>query len=433
MTQSASVSPGPADRGPWFGVRHSIVLLCFVAVVVGYTDRVNISVASVAMRDALGWSQTTKGIVLSAFFFGYMLFLPVAGWLATRIGGRRLLGASILAWSVFTLLTPLAAETSLTLLIAARVAMGMAEASMFPAAFQLCSHWIPLHERTSAVVRILSGVAIGTVIGLVGSGWLVSQFEWPSAFYFFGLVGVVLTAGWFAWVRDTPAESRQVGEAERRVIASGQPAAAEDPGPVPWRLLLSKPAMWALLITHFAANWVLYFALAWLPSYFRDAQGLSITNAGLFSAAPWVAAAIVTNLAGVVSDHFIRRGVAVVTMRKVMQSIGLLGPAVFLLLARDASSPDMALVLLCCAVGTLGCTWAGYAPNIIDVAPRHTAAVAGVSNSLGTLPGVVGVALMGWLVDVTGTYAAGFLLTASVAIVGAVVFIVFGRSDPIAR
>jgi hypothetical protein len=39
---------------------------------IAYTDRVNISVASVAMREQLGWTQTVKGIVPSSFFIGYM-------------------------------------------------------------------------------------------------------------------------------------------------------------------------------------------------------------------------------------------------------------------------------------------------------------------------------------------------------------------------
>ena len=53
--------------------RRVLVALCFVACFVAYTDRVNISVAAVAMKEQLGWSQTEKGFVLSSFFIGYML------------------------------------------------------------------------------------------------------------------------------------------------------------------------------------------------------------------------------------------------------------------------------------------------------------------------------------------------------------------------
>ena len=72
-------------------IRHRIAALCFLAVFVGYSDRVNMAVASVAMGEALGWTQSRKGVVLSAFFVGYIVSLIPSGWLAMRFGGRRML------------------------------------------------------------------------------------------------------------------------------------------------------------------------------------------------------------------------------------------------------------------------------------------------------------------------------------------------------
>jgi ACS family sodium-dependent inorganic phosphate cotransporter len=67
--------------------RYTVVALGFLAAFVCYIDRVNISVAILAMQDAFGWTETTKGLVLSAFFVGYMLFQVPSGWLASRVGG----------------------------------------------------------------------------------------------------------------------------------------------------------------------------------------------------------------------------------------------------------------------------------------------------------------------------------------------------------
>ena len=105
--------------------RYSVITMCFFAVFICYIDRVNISVAAIAMQEEFGWSETTKGFVLSSFFIGYMLFMAPSGWVANRIGGRIVLGFAVLWWSVFTLLTPVAAFMSLPILIVARIAMGM--------------------------------------------------------------------------------------------------------------------------------------------------------------------------------------------------------------------------------------------------------------------------------------------------------------------
>ena len=61
-----------------------------------------------------------------------------------------------------------------------------------------------------------------------------------------------------------------------------------------------------------------------LCSNVRSRYALSIANAGLFSSAPWLAMFAATNLAAVVSDRMVERGVRLTTCRKLMQCAGLL-------------------------------------------------------------------------------------------------------------
>ena len=58
--------------------------------------------------------------------------MVVAGLLANRFGGKPMIGGSVVAWSIFTLLTPLAAMVSIPVLIGTRIAMGVGEAGMWP-------------------------------------------------------------------------------------------------------------------------------------------------------------------------------------------------------------------------------------------------------------------------------------------------------------
>jgi MFS transporter, ACS family, solute carrier family 17 (sodium-dependent inorganic phosphate cotransporter), other len=46
----------------------------------------------------------------------------------------------------------------------------------------------------------------------------------------------------------------------------------------------------------------------------------------------------------------------------------------------------------------------------------------GFSNTIGQIPGIVGVAVTGWLIDMTRTYSAAFVLVAAVSALGALVF-----------
>ena len=177
------------------------------------------------------------------------------------------------------------------------------------------------------------------------------------------------------------------------------------------------------MAAHFAGTWNMYVLLSWLPSYFRDVQGLSLASSGLYSALPWVAMAVGTNGAARMSDRLIARGVAVTTVRKRMQCTGLGMVAALMLLLQAAHSPGSALVLLCLATTAGGIGVSGFTAGVLDVAPRHSGIVYAFSNIFATLPGIVGVAVTGWLVDVTGTYTAAFALAAAISFVGALGFL----------
>jgi MFS transporter, ACS family, solute carrier family 17 (sodium-dependent inorganic phosphate cotransporter), other len=419
-----------APHGRRWLQRDLLIGLTFLAACLAYTDRVNISVAALAMQQQFGWSQTQKGFVMSSFFIGYMLCLLLSGWLVTRFGGKRLLGLAVIVWSVCTLLTPAASAVSLATLVAVRIAMGVGESAVFPSAFEIIGRWVPANARTRATGRILSGIPVGQVAGLILTGWMLAHFPWPVAFYSFGAVGLVWALVWFRFMARNPMqdphESLMEGEP---LLANVRPV---QPGePVPWRRLLVSVPVLALVCAHFASNWTLYVLLAWLPSYFREVLHLSVASAGLFSAGPWLTAAAVTNVAGPVSDRLIAGGVSVTATRKLMQCGGLLISAGFLLAIRDVQSPGIALVLLCTATGALGLTWCGYAPGTIDVAPRHSALVNGFTNTIATIPGIVGVAVTGWLLDATGTYSAAFILTAGISVLSAMAFGLFFSARPL--
>jgi MFS transporter, ACS family, solute carrier family 17 (sodium-dependent inorganic phosphate cotransporter), other len=418
-------------RSPRWPQRYNVVGLCFIAAFICYIDRVNISVAIIAMQEQFGWSASTKGLVLSSFFLGYLLFQLPGGWLANRWGGKLILGVAVLWWSLFTVLTPMAALTSLPVLIAARILMGLGEGAMFPGAYSMFGRWVPTFERSRAVALLLSGVPLGTLFALTTTGWLVTRYGWPSVFYVFGGAGVIWACFWFVMARDDPARAPNMTAAERELLRE-HCIDANEKVTVPWRQLFSSPAVWALIINHFCSNWGLYLLLAWLPSYFRDVQGLSIANAGLFSAGPWLTMFVMINLGAWFADKLVRRGVDLTFVRKLMQVSGLLGSATFLWLAQGAATANTALVMMCGVMGTLALTWSGFGPNHMDIAPRHADVLMGITNTAGTVPGIIAVALTGWLVETSGTYASAFTLAAAINVFGAVVWLFFATARRVA-
>ena len=420
MSENAPTLPS-TSRWPQ---RYTVVGMCFFAAFVCYIDRVNISVAAIAMQDEFGWSDTTKGLILSSFFVGYLLTQAVAGWLAKRYGAKLILGFAVAWWSVFTILTPFAAYASVPVLIAARIALGLGEAATFPASYGMFGRWVPQHESARAISLLMSGIPLGTLFALIATGWIVTQYGWPAAFYLFGAVGVLWAIAWFFLVYDDPDKHPRISAEERALLGANQTVETA-PGHVPWGAFARSPAIWALCINHIASNTVLYIFLAWLPSYFRDAHGLSIAGAGLYSAAPWLTMFLMMNVGGWFADTLLIRGVNKTTVRKILQTSGLLGSGVFVLLVRDVDSAGVAVMLMCGALGAASLTVAGFGTNHLDIAPRYAGVLVGITNTFGTIPGIVGVAVTGWLVNATGSYDSVFLMVAGVNLVGIVVWLTF--------
>ena len=136
---------------------------------------------------------------------------------------------------------------------------------------------------------------------------------------------------------------------------------------------------------------------------------------------------------GWLADSWIKGGADATFVRKFMQISGLLGAAACMWLARDVSSPEVALGLMCGALGALAMTWGGFISNHLDIAPRYADVLLSITNTAGTLPGVLGIAVTGWLVDVTGTFTAAFVLAACVNVFGALVWLFFATARPVVK
>jgi len=406
-----------------------VVLLCFFSIFICYIDRVNISVAIIPMAKQFGWTDTQRGLVLSSFFLGYMITQLLGGTLAARFGGKVVLGFGVVWWSLFTLLTPLSAMTSFPILIATRIAMGLGEGVAFPANYNLLGRWVPALERSRSVAFILSGISMGTLFAVTVSPWVVVSYGWPAIFYLFGVFGLIWFAFWWRLGGDRPAVAvEDQGPADREPALSTSALADEHIRGTPWRRILSHTPVWAIIVAHFCTNWGLFVLLSWLPSYFSSQLGVNLGAVWLYVAPPWIANFLGANGAGWLADRMIAHGWPVTRVRKLMQTVGFAGPAAALITLANVDDAVTAVILLTITLGFSGGSFAGFASNHLDISPQHAGVIFGISNTVASIPGIVGVALTGYLVDLSGSFASAFYVTAGVYLFGLVVYLLFGTS-----
>ncbi|KAK8474572.1 hypothetical protein V6N12_024862 [Hibiscus sabdariffa] len=371
---------------PWwqnFPKRWVVVLLCFAAFLLCNMDRVNMSIAILPMSKEFNWNSATVGLIQSSFFWGYLLTQILGGIWADKIGGKLVLGFGVVWWSVATILTPIAAKIGLPFLLTMRAFMGIGEGVAMPAMNNLLSKWIPVSERSRSLALVYSGMYLGSVTGLAFSPILIHKFGWPSVFYSFGSLGSIWFALWLKKAYSSPDEDPELSKEEKKLIMGGS-ISKEPVKVIPWRLILSKAPVWALIISHFCHNWGTFILLTWMPTYYNQ----------------------------------------------IMQSIGFLGPAFFLTQLSSVRTPAMAVLCMACSQGSDAFSQSGLYSNHQDIGPRYAGVLLGLSNTAGVLAGVFGTAATGYILQ-RGSWDDVFKVSVALYIIGTLVWNLFSTGEKI--
>ncbi|XP_015873810.1 sodium-dependent phosphate transport protein 1, chloroplastic [Ziziphus jujuba] len=418
--------------GPWwekFPKRWIIVVLCFSAFLLCNMDRVNMSIAILPMSAEFNWNPTTVGLIQSSFFCGYLLTQIAGGIWADTVGGKMVLGFGVVWWSIATALTPVAAKLGLPFLLFVRAFMGIGEGVAMPAMNNILSKWIPVAERSRSLALVYSGMYLGSVTGLAFSPFLIHKFGWPSVFYSFGSLGTVWFAIWLNKAHSSPIEDPQLRPEEKKLIATSC-ASKEPVKTIPWGRILSKAPVWALIVSHFCHNWGTFILLTWMPTYYNQVLKFNLTESGLLCVLPWLTMALSANAGGWIADTLVSKGVSVTRVRKIMQTIGFLGPAFFLTQLSHVNSPAMAVLCMACSQGTDAFSQSGLYSNHQDIAPRYAGVLLGLSNTAGVLAGVFGTAATGYILQ-HGSWDDVFKVSVGLYLTGTVVWNLFSTGEKI--
>ncbi|KAL2330289.1 hypothetical protein Fmac_017870 [Flemingia macrophylla] len=412
-----------------FPKRWVIVLLCFAAFLLCNMDRVNMSIAILPMSQEFNWNSATVGLIQSSFFWGYLLTQILGGIWADKLGGKLVLGFGVVWWSMATVLTPIAARIGLPCLLIMRAFMGIGEGVAMPAMNNMLSKWIPVSERSRSLALVYSGMYLGSVVGLAFSPVLIQNFGWPSVFYSFGSLGSIWFALWLTKAYSTPKDDPDLGVEEKMLILEGN-ASTAPVSDIPWKLILSKAPVWALIISHFCHNWGTFILLTWMPTYYNQVLKFNLTESGLLCVLPWLTMAAFANIGGWIADTLVRKGLSVTVVRKIMQSIGFLGPAFFLTQLSHVKTPAMAVLCMACSQGSDAFSQSGLYSNHQDIGPRYAGVLLGLSNTAGVLAGVFGTAATGFILQ-RGSWNDVFKVAVALYIIGTLVWNIFSTGEKI--
>jgi ACS family sodium-dependent inorganic phosphate cotransporter len=450
--------------------RYLMAVCLFLATLTAYVERTGFSIAYTLMAsESGGVSESTKGAVMSAFYWGYGISQVPGGIAAQRYGGDRVLTLCFVSWSLASLMTPGDARNTLQLIFW-RFVVGVSQGFLIPAVHTVVSVWMKKEERAKAVSLITSGMYLGSasamwflpfvsqlfggkailrLVGLAGLCWvvlfrLVAGGERGGAEIGKGNLGDSEEDG-LPVVRGDSSSSSMMASAGQTAGQTAGQNSGQNSGQTAGQLgllgssglakkkqfvhFLGNRSVQAIVVNNFTFHYAFYIVMNWLPTYFDKVLHKPIQSVGFAKTLPYLAMFLTSNAGAWVGDFMIRqRGASVAAGRKLVNTCGFVVAAGMLCLMPSASDVTSGLVCTTLALGAAGFARGGFSVNHMDIAPAHAGVIMGISNTAGTLSGVIGVAVTGYILSAWGVedkrgWYASLVLAAGLCLAGALVFI----------
>ncbi len=361
MTRAINVSE-VIDSNAVGAFQLRVFLLCAAVLFVDGFDVQAITYVAPAISQDWGLVRGALGTTFSAGLFGVMLGAILLAPLADRVGRRRVIAWSCVAFGVFTLLT--LAVDSLGQLLVLRFFTGLGLGSALPNAIGLASEYAPHKRRSLVVMFVGSGISLGAIAAGMATAQLVTPFGWRSVFLVGGVLPLILAA---LLARYLPESIRFAavlpkGQAEaKRLLRNIKPELGADDD---IRIVSDDPeggkatvadlfkdgrgiATVCLWVAFFMSLLNVYLAINWLPTSL-NASGFTVTQAAVMTSLYHVGGVIGTYAIGLLMDKLGAHRMVLVALL-----LAVVGFYTFATVTDMAQWPTTAVLMLA-GVGVIG-------------------------------------------------------------------------------
>lgn len=304
--QQAVVRPG---RARYLRILLPICLTFFVTAI----DRSNIAVAVPTIATDFQLSTAVVGVVLSAFYWGYVPIQLPGALFGQYVNAKWLITAALTLWGIGTVLSGI--STNLHELIAYRVVVGLSEGAAVPTLLVLIRRWFPLEERGRATSAFFVSGQAGNLVGTAITGVLIAATSWKAMFFIESVPAFVVAAVVALWIADEPDTDPRLGAAERRMLLDSRAREVAETGTSEaphWTTVVRSPVLWGFVVVWIMSSAGSYGLQSWVPTVVEEVTRIGIGSVGLLSAVPYVIAIVLLFSVGYASDRLHRRDAFIV-------------------------------------------------------------------------------------------------------------------------
>jgi ACS family hexuronate transporter-like MFS transporter len=358
-----------------------VSLLCGLGYMMYSVDRMTVSSAVGLISDDFGLDKARAGILLSAFFYGFIGFLFISGIMSDKISGKPVLILGLITFSLATVLTGLAG--SLGMLIIYRILTGVGEGIFWPAASLEVANVTTEKQRTTVMSLFWMGYPIGGFLGTWLGAVLGPVYGWRVVFYVAGGLGTLVALLYAVLVQSA-----------RRDAGAATVAAAAPVRKVPLKLLFTTPSVVLMALYYFALLCGWWIVLLWAPTFLMNVKHLPIGMAGSIASLLGLTGA----LGGFLLGRYCDRGDFA---RKRLVLIGMTLLSGLLMAAMVTQLPVFAVTILVLLLGFLGYPITplvlAFTAELVPASVRGSAI--GFVTNIGMIAGGISPVLAGYFAD----------------------------------
>ncbi len=373
-----------------------ILVMCWLAWIVNYVDRMILPPLLPLIIIELGLSLTEAGLLMSSFMFGYAAMQLPSGFLSDRFGRKIVLSLGMVGYSVTTFLSGI--SPSFSLLLVCRILTGVFQGTHLSVANALLSDFFPPNRRGRAIGIHESGPNVGATIAVPFATLIGATSGWRNAFITASLPGILMAVLFFVLV---PSSSREHDNNARQDSVSRTS--------FKWKSLLPFIVAFS---AYGLANWALY---TFVPTYLST-KGIPLVSVGfIFATLPFVG--IFSKMFGGTLSDRIGRGKVIVS------ALMLLGPLMYMLTILKHSA-ELAVVLGCIGFVLFSFSPVIYA-NVSDLCDSSQRSRAlGTVSAIGNIVGAISPVIVGVIADRTNFETAFVVITIIVLASGCLVALI---------
>jgi ACS family sodium-dependent inorganic phosphate cotransporter len=379
-----------------------------------------------------GYTSEEKGQILSAFAAGYALTQVAGGLAADRFGGKPLLLLGLLTSGGSLILLPFAADVGIYNLWWLLWAMGLTQGPTYPAQQVQTAKWATGSLRSYASALGGTGSTAGSLLALGLTPILAERAGWRWTSFVFGIITLVFAVleGLFGQSAPSWSESpMRSASVQQTVDMAGRLRR--------WcRVLLAAPVL-VIFAAHATHNFVRYFLMAWMPTYYREVLGVSADAAGLHLIIPELCG-LISSLFGANIGHYMQhRGwVTQLASRRLFVSVAFVGSFVGLMGVYSVSAAGSVTLFLCLVQGLATLQGLGFGANYLDISKYNGGLVTGAGNTVATSASFFAPVFASWLLPTDGStgpeaWRRLFFAFATSNLVGLCLYLPFCSVDPV--